>query len=490
MKHIYTKVIENTENIFWIMKKEISNKSSGRIYPSQITNVKIINTVAVYTTNELDEEVQIAQLACVDYDILRQKYENGEDINLNYTYIDNFSWYGTDKLYEVDEYVFRELGSFGACCSFWNAEDKESHLVSLMQLKIKNKDMYFNYSIFFKTMLNLTNITVLNGGLCFDNSKFYESDLSILGVSCNKGMYHNGIISCNYTEYNNSKIWITAIKNEMDIDFLMSKMVNTELLIDAPIGSINKICFTKSRIDSLRLEYCDITSIDARELLVNTIFFIGCKFKGLVEIHILNEVEMNIENCIINSEVKLTFNKIPEILGFAKTLNSGKIYIQNFKEILPAILNNINKTNDIEQLLMLKENFKNFGQYIYEDICYSKYKKLENKLYARNLSSKLANYINWGISDYGTKPLRMFIFILFLILGFAIIYFMCPFLKFGNANTFIDYIYISGITFFTVGYGDILPLNELTKIIVLMQAFLGVSSMSYFLVVLSRKIIR
>lgn len=47
-----------------------------------MTNIKIMNTVAMYTTNEVGEE-QIAQLAYVDYDILRQKYENGEDINLN-----------------------------------------------------------------------------------------------------------------------------------------------------------------------------------------------------------------------------------------------------------------------------------------------------------------------------------------------------------------------------------------------------------------------
>ncbi|MDB8791056.1 potassium channel family protein [Romboutsia sp. 1001216sp1] len=490
MKQVYTKVIENPDNIFWIMEKEISNKTSGRIYTSQITNIKIINTVAVYSVNEAGEEIQIAQLAYIDYEDLRQKYEKGEDIDLNYTYIDNFSWYGTDKLYEIEEYPLKNIRSFNARCSFWNAEEKENYLVSLLQLSIENGDMCFNYSIFFKTLMNLANIEVLKGGLYFDNSKFYESELSIFGASCSKGLYNNGIISCNYTQYNNSKVWFEFIRNELDISFLLADMANTELRIGNPIGTIKEVCFIKAKIDSLDLDHCEFDKIDARELTANKISIFGCEFNGLVEIHTLNDVEMSIKNCIINSDTKLTFDKIPKTLEFDKTLNNGKIHIRNFKEVLPIIVSRVSETKDIEQLLMLKENFKNIGQYISEDLCYSKYRQLENKFYTEKKSSKLINYINWLVSDYGTCPLRMFILIIIMILGFAILYFTCPYFKFENATSFIDYIYISGITFFTVGYGDILPLNELTKMIVLVQAFFGVSTMSYFLVVLSRKIIR
>lgn len=490
MKSVYTKIVENTEGVFWIMKEDISNKSTKRSYPLQITNIPIVNTVAVYIVNEEGKESQMAQLACVDYEVLKQKYESGEDINLNYTYIDNFSWYGTDKLYEVDEYVLREIEGFSACCSFWNAQDKEKHLVSLMQLKIKNRDMCFNHSIFFKTVFIPQNIMVLNGGLDFAYSKFYDSELIGMGISCNKGMYHNGVICCNYTEYKDSKVWFDFIKDEMDIDFLLAKMINTDLEISNPLGKIRNICLTKADIDSLKLNYCEIETLDARELKVNKVGFRGCKFKGLVEIHVLNELEMNIENCVINSEMKLDFDRPPKIIGFSNTLNSGKIYIKKFKEVLPAILDGIEETKNIEQLLMLKENFKNLGEYIYEDLCYATYRKLENKIYTKSITTRWINNINYAVSNYGTQPIRMFLCIIVLILGFAAMYYVCPFIQFENAVSFIDYIYISGITFFTVGYGDILPLNDITKMIVLIQAFLGVSSMSYFLVVLSRKIIR
>lgn len=373
---------------------------------------------------------------------------------------------------------------------FLECRKKENHLVSLLQLSIENGDMCFNYSIFFKTIMNLCNIEVLNGGLYFDNSKFYESDLDILGASCNKGLYNNGIISCNYTQYNNSKVWFEFTRNELDISFLLADMTNTELRIGNPTGTIKEVCFTKAKIELLDLDYCEIDKIDARELTANKISIFGCEFNRLVEMHTLNDVEMSIKNCIINSDMKLSFDKLPKALEFDKTLNNGKIHIRNFKEVLPIIVNRVSETKEIEQLLMLKENFKNIGQYISEDICYSKYRQLENKFYTKKISSKSINYINWLVSDYGTCPLRMFILIITMILGFAMLYFTCPYFKFENATSFIDYIYISGITFFTVGYGDILPLNELTKMIVLVQAFFGVSTMSYFLVVLSRKIIR
>lgn len=120
---------------------------------------------------------------CVDYELLKQKYYAGESINLNYTYIDDFSWYGTNKLYEVDESVFREINGISAYCSFWNAENFEEKLVTLMQLNIIRGDVNFNYSIFYKTVFCLTNVNILKGCLYFDHAKFWLADLSLASIS-------------------------------------------------------------------------------------------------------------------------------------------------------------------------------------------------------------------------------------------------------------------------------------------------------------------
>lgn len=44
--------------------------------------------------------------------------------------------------------------------------------------------------------------------------------------------------------------------------------------------------------------------------------------------------------------------------------------------------------------------------------------------------------------------------------------------------------------FFAVGYGDLFPATLATKMVSLVEAFSGVTMTSYFLVLLSRKVIR
>lgn len=64
-----------------------------------------------------------------------------------------------------------------------------------------------------------------------------------------------------------------------------------------------------------------------------------------------------------------------------------------------------------------------------------------------------------GISGYGTKPFRMLLVILAVIVLFGTLYYCAPFLSFHGASTWLEHIYASGITFFAVGYGDLFPLN-------------------------------
>lgn len=84
----------------------------------------------------------------------------------------------------------------------------------------------------------------------------------------------------------------------------------------------------------------------------------------------------------------------------------------------------------------------------------------------------------------------MLLVILVTIVLFGTLYYFAPFLSYHGAITWLDYVYTSGITFFAVGYGDLYPLNVVTKMVSLVEAFLGVTAMSYFLVLLSRKVIR
>ncbi|MGE5627272.1 MAG: potassium channel family protein [Solirubrobacterales bacterium] len=490
MKKIVVEYVENDEKIYWISERKISNKHKGRIYPTQTSDVADSKTVAVYYINEHNEKKQIAKLACVDYDLLKQKYEAGEFINLNYTYIDDFSWCGSKKFYEIDENIYRNIQGFSAYCSFWNAENLSDKLVNLIQLNIISEDVCFDYSIFYKTVFSLTNVNILKGSLYFDNTKFMHVDLSLMGIGCNKNLYDNPTISMNYTEFNNSTVELFMLKDNMDIDFMMSRMTGTKVEINntrSPVGIIN---IANSKLDKFIASYCKIGGIDAVECEATSLIFNECEFNGLSEIELRTDYEIAFITCLINSILKIQLEGTPDKISFDSTINNGRIYFRNFKNFIEPVINSVKENGDINQLLMLKENFRTLGEYENEDVCYSQSRKMENELNVKNVFKKVRNHLTYLISDYGTKPLRLFIFILTLIFSFSFLYYICPFIMFEHAVNFIDYFYVSGITFFTVGYGDILPLNSISKIVVLIEAFMGFTSMSYFLIVLSRKIIR
>lgn len=484
---IIVEEIENPDNIYWINNPRISNIHIGRIYPTEVSDLITTKSVAIYSVDALNKKEQIAQLGCVNYKRLKQNLKRGVSINLNYTYINDFTWYGTNKLYELDESKFRDIDSFSACCSFWDAEKKEDKLVTLMQLNVLNKDILFNYATFWNINFSLTNINIYNGSIYFDNSKFHNSQLSFFGITCSRGMYNDANISLNYTEFINSSLDMMLLKNKMNLEFLLSKMVETKVDINNTSNNIGEIQLTKSNLDDFNLSFCKIDSIDARECKINSLKLDGCELNGFCDFEIKSINALVFKKCLFNSVLKLDIS-LPNVLSFEGTINNGKIYFINIENLTNIIKNKV--ANELNTLQMLKENFRTIGDYENEDICYSNYRKQYNKILENNKFRKLFNNFIAIISDYGTKPYRTFLFILLLIISFAFVFYLCPYVSFNNAYSLIDYIYVSGITFFTVGYGDVLPLNVFTKIAVLIEAFFGVSTMSYFLVVLSRKVIR
>ena len=81
---IFTELIDNPNNEFWIWNKRITNNSSGRVYPSRTTNVGSGVSVAVYQKNDQENNaIQIAQLQLPDYDKLKRFYTMGKVVNLD-----------------------------------------------------------------------------------------------------------------------------------------------------------------------------------------------------------------------------------------------------------------------------------------------------------------------------------------------------------------------------------------------------------------------
>lgn len=128
--------IDNPYQEFWIWSKKITNKQEGRIYPSTTSNVGSGVSVAIYQSDENDNLKQIAQLQLPDYEKLFEYYSTGKQINLDYTYIDNFTWLGDKKPYEVENLPYIEREGFSARCSLFYNFGEESFL-HIMQSKSK-----------------------------------------------------------------------------------------------------------------------------------------------------------------------------------------------------------------------------------------------------------------------------------------------------------------------------------------------------------------
>lgn len=79
------------------------------------------------------------------------------------------------------------------------------------------------------------------------------------------------------------------------------------------------------------------------------------------------------------------------------------------------------------------------------------------------------------LSVYGplSLPLLLTVWALSLIFGFALIYWAIHIPVTEAPNDFLLYLYLSGTTFFTLGYGDITPLTHLGRFLAVMEAGTG-----------------
>ncbi|WP_026476807.1 potassium channel family protein [Alkaliphilus transvaalensis] len=241
-----------------------------------------------------------------------------------------------------------------------------------------------------------------------------------------------------------------------------------------------------------------------KDCILNT--FLNISLKGCKGIRFDSEV---VNNGIININAKNKF----DFLSIEGLLNIGTIEIDwvknNVKDLI--IRGQCGSYLDLaKQFLILKESYNKLGYYDYEDEAYILFKRYQMKndlkefLEYNNIFKKiwgLTKYLNKKIvfdyiGEFGMNPIRIGGSMFLVILLFGIIYAFCPYIEFAGTNMHADILsklyeslYFSGITFLTIGYGDIQPIG-LTRILTIIEGFLGLFLMSYFVVAFSRKVIR
>ncbi|HWY37400.1 MAG TPA: potassium channel family protein, partial [Bacteroidia bacterium] len=169
-----------------------------------------------------------------------------------------------------------------------------------------------------------------------------------------------------------------------------------------------------------------------------------------------------------------------------------------------------------EQFRILKENFRNNGQYDDEDFSYIEFKRCESKAQLEAAKKKgalntIGGYMNYYfqkyvfdyVGRYATAPTRVLQNMVIALCSYGLLFYVVSehFPKIGTIATtigesplnhqheFWNAFYYSAITFFTIGYGDYFADGYL-KPIAALEGFTGVFLMSYFTVAFVRKILR
>jgi uncharacterized protein YjbI with pentapeptide repeats len=165
----------------------------------------------------------------------------------------------------------------------------------------------------------------------------------------------------------------------------------------------------------------------------------------------------------------------------------GKIqkinFLLSFYSILFRIKYFFNKINRF-----IRKDKQYFGEYKFSSTLSKDLKDL-----LENLFGWIGNIILRATSLYGESPLRVILTAISTILIYALIYAAFSGVAISSnshiAKSILDYIYFSIGTFLTMSYGELIPTTSI-RLVAESEAFCGAFLLAYFVVVVSRKIMR
>jgi len=352
----------------------------------------------------------------------------------------------------------------------------------------------FHYSKFGNGDISFERVDFGDGNVNFKNIEFGTGK-----VNFNRSVFGNGNKTFEGCSSTGRMTFKKAALGNGDLSFELMEFGNSELNLEkAELG--NGACsFLNSQFSILDLS--------------------GCQINDYLDLRVLNCPYLNLSNTIVRDIIDF---KPFDFKVNIKTLNLfgmrllGTIYIDWEANEVKRLIQSQEDTNNrqkADQFLTLKESFNKAGQYNDEDEAYVWFKRYEAiaKYQAKSEKGLAAKIIQAPVYAfeklifdyaglYATNPMRVLLSMIVTLACFGLIYAFVLSTNLGGIvsglgdkhdliGTFGRSFYHSGITFFTIGYGDFYPMGAIRWLSNL-EGFVGVFLMSYFTVAFVRKILR
>lgn len=414
-------------------------------------------------------------------------------------------------------------------------------------------EVTFKNATFLKSEKNFQYTDFGKGDLIFVNTEFGDGNVLFINSNFNEGnalfkvaRFGQGDIDFHYSKFGGGDISFERVDfgdgfvNFKTVEFGKGKVNFNRAVFGAGFKSFEgcsgqgKMTFKKTNlgIGDVNFELTELVDTDLTfekaELGKGALSFLNSEFRNLSlsGCHINDYLDLRLKKCglvdlsdtIVRDIIDLKPYKLDvdvDILNIAGMRLLGTIYIDwkaNGVEQLIRKQIDTSLAEKADQFLTLKESFNKSGQYNDEDDAYvwfMRYEALnEYKKSQKDKISKIPNALIYGFKKlvfdymglYATNPMRVLFSTIVVLAFFGLVYAGVLFSGAGGIvsglggehdliGVFGRSFYHSGITFFTIGYGDFYPLGAI-RWLSNVEGFVGVFLMSYFTVAFVRKILR
>ncbi|PBQ34056.1 hypothetical protein CNR22_20490 [Sphingobacteriaceae bacterium] len=558
-----------------LLRFSVEIKSSSTVLTSGA--LKTDKSAAIVFYDENDKRASTYNLSVLSKEEIYERISKGETLNLDNSYIKDFSLSEYRRLNHLDEHQLVILHDLSAKKTFFDC-DLET---DFSYAQFEGAKTNFESTVFANGFTNFFNANFGHGDVSFRKAKFGSGSTSFRSVkfgdghiTFNNANFGSGDLSFVDADFSNGNVdYKNTYFGDGNVDFKFAKFASGDITFEkASFGKGRKdfknVEFGGGKIDFKRIDFNDgdvcfegVEFGDGKVSFRSSVFGEGHKTfefadfargeaqfdlvkfgKGTISFNQASATDISFRNCHLDAYMDLRFGKChlidlrstivrdildvkPEgekvvikemILADMRIL--GRLFIDwRGNDVYDLIYNQ--KTTSMfqkaEQFRILKENFRNNGQYEDEDAAYLEFRRCEAKANLQEAFSKkgierltaypiyyFQKYVFDFVGRYATAPTRVLLNALVAVILYAFLFY--GFTEFfpdlgtigstlppdlSHVHDFWNSVYYSAITFCTVGYGDYFAQGYL-KIFAACEGFTGIFLMSYFTVAFVRKILR